>query len=697
MHFSILERMKMNRIDIHGILPFCIACLLLGGGAARSQAPPPEQRERAYVGIFGAFNLNRHTADFRAIPGVPNCCPQFESGSGTGVTAGGLLQLPLSERFLLDLRAAYTGQNALLKRTETTLVDHEGETVIGTFDHTIDARIASVGIEPMLAYRAVGDLSVRVGARAALALTPTYEQKEVLTAPAVGTFAGTGSRVRNAFAGDLPNASSFSAALVAGISYDLPMDRRRTLFISPEAYYVLGLTPVVEGLTWSVHSVRLGLAVKYGLPGASAPVLAAAGDHASHDEGTVPPSGNEADAGGRTPPALAAQVSAVGLRADGVEEPKVTLRVEEFLSQRLRPLLNYVFFDENSGQLPARYARLDASSVSTFRVERLFNTETLPTYYHLLNIIGRRLTEHPEATIRIVGCNADQGAERGNRQLSDARAATVRDYLRDVWGIAERRMAIESRNLPGTPSNVAEADGVVENRRAEIYSDTWEIIAPVMTHDTLRTVNPPTVRFRPTAQAQAGVARWSLTASQRGERLTRFEGEGPVPATLEWELNREGGGAPRSGETVEYRLAVRDAAGQHAESPSGALPVELVTLQHKRRDRVADREIDRFSLILFDFDKAELNTTNKRIVGIIGGVIRPDSRVTITGYTDRMGDADYNARLSEARAQMAARSLSTTGASVSGLGEERPLFDNDLPEGRFYNRTVDVIVETPVH
>ena len=45
---------------------------------------------------------------------------------------------------------------------------------------------------------------------------------------------------------------------------------------------------------------------------------------------------------------------------------------------------------------------------------------------------------------------------------------------------------------------------------------------------------------------------------------------------------------------------------------------------------------------------------------------------------------------------MTARALGIAGASVAGIGEQDPLYDNALPEGRFYNRTVDIVVETPV-
>jgi hypothetical protein len=31
-----------------------------------------------------------------------------------------------------------------------------------------------------------------------------------------------------------------------------------------------------------------------------------------------------------------------------------------------------------------------------------------------------------------------------------------------------------------------------------------------------------------------------------------------------------------------------------------------------------------------------------------------------------------------------------------GVGEEAPLYSNELPEGRFYNRTVQIVVESQV-
>ncbi len=34
------------------------------------------------------YNINNHAADFQKLPDVPNCCPQFKSGSGSDLPSG---------------------------------------------------------------------------------------------------------------------------------------------------------------------------------------------------------------------------------------------------------------------------------------------------------------------------------------------------------------------------------------------------------------------------------------------------------------------------------------------------------------------------------------------------------------------------------------------------------------------------------
>lgn len=666
----------------HFLLLLLLVLFLCRFGVVVAQPITPVEEKRPRYGLYGDLNINLHTAEFRALPGYPNCCQLFESGTGLGFAVGFLYELPFSSGFSASLRAGYSLDGATLSAKEGTTVIIDGAGTPATFEHLLSSSISSIGLEPLIGIELFGGVTFHTGLRAALVLQKSFDQKEQLLEPVDrGTFEND-QRTRNVYAGDIPNAHGFMASWQFGLSRDLPLNREGTLLLSPEIFFSLGLTPVMKDSTWRINALRIGTSIKYSpKPDPVIAVIAA----------PPPPPVTTA-----VLPLLSATVSAVGVESDGHEVPLVRLRVEEFISVSMRPLLNYLFFDEGSSALASRYSVLSAADANSFRVENLHDVPTLPTYYNLLNIIGRRLNEHPSSTVTLVGCNSDLGEEQGNLDLSRRRAETVRNYLRDVWIIPEARIRIDARNLPAKPSNSAEEDGVVENRRVEIYSDTWEVVEPVVTDDTLRRANPPIIRFRPAVTSEAGVAQWRLIAQQNGVLLKEISGSGALPQNLEWQADREGGTIPHAPNPIEYSLEVRDVAGQQRSTPLGTLPVEQVTIQKKRSERIADREIDRYSLILFDFDKSDFTDANQRIADFIKGRIRLDATVTIEGSTDRTGELDHNLRLSEARARTTAKALGVVGEGVRGLGEQPDLHDNDLPEGRFYSRTVNIVVETPV-
>ena len=78
----------------------------------------------------------------------------------------------------------------------------------------------------------------------------------------------------------------------------------------------------------------------------------------------------------------------------------------------------------------------------------------------------------------------------------------------------------------------------------------------------------------------------------------------------------------------------------------------------------------------------------------------PGRRVSVEGYTDNMGGAGYNERVSTERAQAVARYLQGRGVapgrlSASGFGDRQPLASNSSPAGRRLNRRVEIVIENP--
>lgn len=638
---------------------------------AQQPGPTPAQQVRDWkTDAFGVYGgVVGHESDGDAFNFL-TCSTLGSDGDGEGWTAGLLYQTPLSQSFAAMLRLGYVTFGDSREQTEDigNAVENNA-TVDAVSQHSFDFTIGAISIEPQLMIRPFRiPLNIHLGAQFGFPIRDNASYSEQLIAPAGAVFTN-GTTERNRQEGSV-GAGSPSISAIPGISYDIPI--ARSLVLAPEAAYHLDLVNSPTLPQDYSTTFRLGLALKYG-PGNVIQI----------------PQGPSSSA-------LQAAVQATGLFSDGSEKPVVQIRVEESLGSQLRPLLNYVFFGENSDEVPERYNALEPAEANAFGVESLHYLDVLQTYHHLLNIVGRRMLQNPTATLRIVGRNSDEGKEKGNITLSRNRALAVRQYLYDTWGIEMARMPIEAANLPEKPSNIADPDGIVENRRAELYSDNPAILEPVFTSDTTRTANPPSVRFRASAQPATGVERWRMTASQAGRTLKEFSGEGALPTQLDWRIDEDQTHAPKVPAPIDYQLEVEDTDGNLTTTPLASIPTDLVTIQRKRRERIADKEVSRYSLILFDFGKATIGDANQRILEFVKGRVTLNSTVTITGHTDRVGDPGVNMKLSQDRAAAVAAALTGTTPTTRGLGESQLLFSNDLPEGRFYCRIVDIVVETPI-
>ena len=226
------------------------------------------QQREAY-GLLGAYSFNIHSADFQKLLGVPSCCPRYETGTGSGIAFGELYQLPLSMIFSAQFRFMYQSLSATLSQTENTTVYHNGIPTTGSFKHSLDATIAIIGFEPLLGIKIVHNIEFHTGLMFASLISKKYSQREEIIQPdGAGTFLDSAgndshSRIRNQFSDEIPNASSFQVALIAGISYSIPLNKQETFFFSPEFLYSYSLTTIASTLKWKANSLRIGASVVY--------------------------------------------------------------------------------------------------------------------------------------------------------------------------------------------------------------------------------------------------------------------------------------------------------------------------------------------------------------------------------------------------------------------------------------------------
>ncbi len=643
------------------------------------------EKMKPRYGIYLHYALNVHSADFQGLPGVPSCCPIYDGGTATGLNLGALFELPLNDDFMLGARLGYADYSILMETNEPMQFIVDGKPAMGSYDHYLDSKIGTFGIEPYVSYKLADNFYASAGVRAALMTRKHYNTKQTLNPPnGTGTNLD-GSIINNVSSGDIPNATSLLLGVQAGISYELALNKDSWLMLCPELMFKYNVNPLVSDLSWNVFSVHGGVAVKFKQPPPPPP---------PPPPPAAPPLPRMFDP--VKPPVLLANVSAVEIDTNGRERKNFNIKIEDFVSLNMRPLLNYVFFEENSAAIPSRYHRIDAKDTSNFNLKKLQDMDALQTYYDVMNIVGKRMQQDPAAKITLVGCNANKDAEKGNKELSKNRAESVKNYLTSVWGVEDSRIIVQTRNLPKQETISDEAGADDENRRVEILSSNLKIVEPVITVDTMRVISKSTIRFLPKVKAEAGVKSWRLEAVKDGAKLVTYAGKDEIPGNIDWELSNEDSNVPRKAGSVEVMFVAEDSLGQRAESKKYRVPVAQLTIDRKRLERISDKEFEYYSLILFDYGRTNLASAHRKVVDFVKERLTDDATVYIKGYTDRMGEEPINERISTKRAQAVAKRLKIPAAQVIGLGESELLYDNSLPEGRFYCRTVTITIETPI-
>jgi outer membrane protein OmpA-like peptidoglycan-associated protein len=103
--------------------------------------------------------------------------------------------------------------------------------------------------------------------------------------------------------------------------------------------------------------------------------------------------------------------------------------------------------------------------------------------------------------------------------------------------------------------------------------------------------------------------------------------------------------------------------------------------------------------VRFDTNKSTLTAAAKANLDKLIPVFKEyaDTNITIFGYTDSTGSADYNLKLSGERAAsvksyLVARGLSSSRFNVTGLGIADPIASNETVEGRSKNRRVEFAI-----
>lgn len=377
-----------------------------------------------------------------------------------------------------------------------------------------------------------------------------------------------------------------------------------------------------------------------------------------------------------------------------------TVTIEELTIIDSSPLLSYVFFDTGQSRIPSRYKLLlNQAEAKDFDETAL--RDTMAKYYNVLNIIGKRFSENPEASIELVGCISDRGEEKNNIALSQARAEEVRAYFRYIWNIDPDRIKVRAQKLPKLPSTSSVENGRLENQRVEIHSDSPRIFDSIKSTYAFEVADSNEMNIHTDIQLGYDLKEWNIEIKGDGTVLKSIQGQGNDIPDYSFSLFDYGLSKIGTVNTISASATLTDITGQSFTTDSAQASIKYIKRVERKAQKLEYKVIEKYALILFDYNSSTIKEQNKTVIDRVVNRIKelPEAKVTIVGQTDIIGREDYNILLSQRRAEAVYKNVMDSGISsperivFRGDGPNNPPYDNAAPEGRSFNRTVIITLE----
>ncbi len=462
----------------------------------------------------------------------------------------------------------------------------------------------------LLAYvRPTSRVRLEAGAWGSYAFMPTYELRDMIVAPDTARYPdGTKERTQSAV-------DDFDAAVggVGGmlrVTVEIPYG---ALSLVPSAHVRLGTLFQAnrQNVAAVVGSVGIGFGILFNGPGVFFPDDAPTAAPTLPDSAIVP---KAVDAPPEDVGKPLATIDLYGTDRDGRRCDSFLVREQRTLTRIEVPLARAIPFEYGVAILPARYAGRTAATRAEFSEDTFIGAGPDRIEDQSLDVLGMRLAASKSGTIRLIGGSAPGEAPR----LAAMRAAAVRAYLEETWGVGARRIRIGSE--PGLGSEV------------RIVPETAELAAPVTAAWVEERFDVPVVGLDPVITASAGLRDWRASVFYNGREI------GSVRR------------ADTGGPAIDAGVVMRDLRQQ----PSAVLSAELFVEDSAGRVAVAR-------------DTMRVLPVSPPAGNLEGGVQRSVSRYFLAEESGKQWDATIERIIAAVAGSATVRIASPHTAKVAGI------------------------------
>lgn len=633
-----------------------LALLLL---ASASICTAQTYTEQLGLRVNAGLSINTHSGSVSTTAPLLDC-GELTSGYGIGPVVSLGLDIPFSHRLgigvelgLVDRSGSFSRSNTYLMRDPAT-----GQDVTLTTDLVFAPRVNYIEFAPSVIIPILGTmqhrrLGVSIAPRIGLPIAKSFEQRESVVSPDNAVFIVNGVRTQERIlsSGQLLSPSTMIVGASASLESFIQLSDR--LALVPRVSADMIFTSLVADATWNTFGVRAEIGLRLSAGTTIAPPVDA------------PP-----------PPPVIVERPQEPVR---YAQPRIALSLrrvggEVVTGNELRatpPIVNAVFFDSASADIPLTYRRTRDGSV--------VSADPVDAHAWVMVRIAKIVADNPNARVILEGATSGTSSEPEGMALAQRRADAVRRVLTDM-GVPVSVITTKTSILPRVASNNEFVLGREENRRVDIVVQN----APL--------------------QQWVSSQEFAVLQSKIDVRST-YAGGNPAerPATMSLNVNRRDTVVPNvdGTSTLTCDIPVQGSRATLSITASAGGTVTQIDTTISVADipqrRIALRT-DRFQAILrFDYNSKDLSDDDKSLLRQLVEQIPNGSTIIIEGSADILGSEERNRALSQQRAASTEefmRSASNKQLNFApGILASR--FSDATPQGRFLNRNIHVRVQTP--
>lgn len=633
--------------------------------AVAQQSPAPFSQERFAIHPKGGFMLSNNVSDFSVFEGLVNYCQPYSSEFTPNFSAGLFVETSIFPRMQLGLGVGYVRRNARFtsgqsyserdtNKGQNTIVDvfYENEVLADLGFIEIQPEVRNILLDNFLS----GPLRSVAAIRLALPMQNDFTQTDRIISPSNATFEDetTGNMVRERVvtSGDFPTMSSLGFGISAGLENLLKIGARS--YFTQQIVVDYNFNNVLRDAAWKPWAIRAELGLRFG-------VLKAPAEDKPLE--VIPPKRDTVIVQKEIPAAPVIQLR--------ITDADATVQTGDELLASL-PVVNAVFFERSSADIPARYNQSVTASTS-------LGENAYELHKNLLLQIAQIVFKNPKARIILEGATSGSD-ETGSAELARQRAESVRNALKTL-GVPENSLSIRAAVLPRNPSNQDYPTGREENRRVDIIVQNAPLQEYVARQQFAQIKGTLTTDISLFNIPPSG----TLETKTSCDAATAQSGSTPGIKTMPFHCRLSPNQQEFTIEATAFSAYAGKAASDSRAFDVQALPKEQIELK-----------TDNFDAVLrFEYNSSALSPENKELLKQMSQLLPAGATITIYGSSDATsGSEQRNAELSAARANATEEFLKGISGSkftfATSTGTQK--FSEDTPEGRFLNRSIRVRV-----